>query len=167
MHQERFVSTKRSVCPILQWSPISKNISRSRCNSSILTNLPQVSTHGLASSFGITVPNGVEEAFMIELSALRAALNREDPLALLTEQVDNGVDEGEYQDVLCALGQGAVKLVVGGNVGIGILQTGIHRLHRFLHGRHVVLGGAPGSESGNLRLQHFAHPHQRSRPARM
>src|SRR6266496_196584 len=160
MHQERFVSTKRSVCPILEWSPISKNISRSRCNSSILTNLPQVSTHGLASSFGITVPNGVEEAFMIELSALRAALNREDPLALLTEQVDNGVDEGEYQDVLCALGQGAVKLVVGGNVGIGILQTGIHRLHRFLHGRHVFLGGAPRSESGNLRLQHFAHLRQ-------
>src|SRR6266700_5689166 len=139
---------------------INKNISRSRCNSSILTNLPQVSMHGLASRFGIMVPNGVEEAFMRELSALRAALNRKDLLALLSEQVDNGVNEGEHQDVLCALGQGAVKLVVGGNVGIGILQTGIHRLHRFLHGRHVFLGGAPRSESGNLRLQHFAHLRQ-------
>ena len=64
---------------------------------------------------------------MRELSAHRTALNREDLLALLTEQIDNGVDEGEHQDVLCALGQGAVKLVVGGNVGIGILQTALAR----------------------------------------
>jgi len=33
-----------------------------------------VSTHGLARSFGITVPNGVEEAFIIELSASRTAV---------------------------------------------------------------------------------------------
>src|SRR2546428_12543369 len=116
MHQERFVSTKRSVCPILEWSPISKNISRSRCNSSILTNLPQVSTHGLTSSFGIMVPNGVEEEFMIELSARRATLNHEDLLALLTEQVDNGVNQCNDELVLSALCQSTVKIVVGGNV---------------------------------------------------
>src|SRR5262249_24697176 len=138
-----------------------KIISFSRvCSADVVAHLPQVSTNSLTSSLRVVPRDGVQQAFVMNLPALRAAFYRKNLLALFAKQVNNGVYKREDKCILGSFSQGAVKIVIGCNICICIIEVSIHYRHCLPHGSDMLLRCPYSSHSSNFRLEDFANLNQ-------
>ena len=101
--------------------------------------------------------NAFKDALVMKLPALRATLNFKDLFALFTQQVNNGIYQDQNKCVLGGLRQRLVKIVVGRNKRICVVQTLIHHLHRLTHSRNLFFCCSRRGQGCNLSLKNLAH----------
>src|SRR5579875_324699 len=127
---------------------------------SIFAHLQQVRLHSLTGSFRVMVQHCIEQAFVMELAPLRATLYSKDLLALLAEQVYDGVNETKNEDIVRSLSKSAVKVVIGGNEGIGIGQVVVHDRYSLAHGGDLFFSSSRRLQGSDFGFKILAHLQQ-------
>ncbi len=135
-------------------------VSRSHRGLRILANLLEVSAHRPPRGLGVAPDDGVENAFVMILTARGTAGHEKYALALLAQEIDHRIQQGGHEGILRRLGEGEVQVQVRLDKSLGVVQRVIHRVHRLVHRREVLLRGVLGGAGGDLRFQNLAHLHQ-------
>src|SRR5947209_8515697 len=97
-------------------------------------------THGGSRRFRFAPYDVIQNTLMVNLPALRAALDLKDLLALFAQQIYDRVYEDDNKGVLSGLRQRLVKTIIGGNESIGVVQAFVHGRNRLAHSSDLFFG---------------------------
>lgn len=126
----------------------------------VLTNLHQMGAHRFTRGVWIVLFDGFENTFVVELTALWSAWCRKDTLALLTQEINDGINQDRNDIILSCLGEREVKIEVAFDEALGIVQCSIHRDNRFAHRGELLRGRVRCGKHGDLRFENFAYLNQ-------
>jgi len=87
----------------------------------IFAYLLKMRAHGAAGHLGIVPLHRLKNALVMDLSALRSALDIKDSYALLAQQSDDGIDQGKNERIRGRFRQCQMKVEIGFDVGLGSL----------------------------------------------
>src|ERR1700676_3191110 len=106
----------------------------------------------------------IQDSLVVNLSALRTAIDIECSHALLTQHSYDRIDQGENEGIRRRFRQGKVKVQIRLDVGVGVVPRIVHYTDGFSHRYEVLIVRANCRQSGNFGFQNFANLHQVSRP---
>jgi hypothetical protein len=136
------------------WLPVTGSIAR------ILAHLPEVSLHPFTRSPRVVALDRIEDSFVVNLSAFRAAIDIEDSHALFTQQSNDGIDQRENERVRGRFGQRKMKIEIRLDEGVGIVHRVVHYIDRLSHRCKVLIVSTNCRQGSDLRFQNFAKLHQ-------
>ena len=124
----------------------------------IVPHLLQMCAHGLARLLRIAPLHRFQNSLVMNLAALRTALDAENPHALLAQKSTMESSSERISGLAAAFRQRQMKIKIGFDVGLRIfLRSAVHHRDRLAHGRQFRLLDARRSQCGNLRLENGAH----------
>ena len=112
--------------------------------------------HGGPRLVAIMTFNGIQNALVMVLPALRSALYVENPHALFAHQADDRVDQRQNEWISGGLCEREVKVEVSLDECDWILARAVHHVEGVAHRTQMLLFGSCCCQAGDLRLEDCA-----------
>ena len=113
--------------------------------------------HRFSSTYRIAGQDGLKNALVVILPALRSPLYLEDAESLLPQHSDNRIDQRKDERVCRCFSQSEVKIEVCFDERIGIAFRGVHDLDCFAKFFETFFRYPGRRQGGNLRFQDFSY----------
>src|SRR5580704_2823402 len=134
-----------------------KNSLGALCFARILSYLAKMRAHGLACSLRIAMFDGLQNPFVVVLTALGAALRVVGAHALLAEKAYDGIDQREDEWIAGGFRKSKMEIQVALNKTGGILAGRVHHTDRFPHGGEHVFVCALSGQRRNFRFENLSN----------
>lgn len=113
--------------------------------------------HGVARGIRIVLFDRAQDFFVMKLSPFQSAFRARNPLALLSQEVHDRIDEHGKDGILSRFCQREVKIEIEFNKEVGVVQGTVHCCDGGARLVELFFLCALGCKRGDFWFEHFAH----------